>query len=541
MNKHLLRFSSAVIALAFCAFTVCAQKGTFAITNAEIITVSGAVIPSGTVVVRDGLIESVGAGAKVPSDAKVLDGKGLTIYPGFFDTNTSLGVPPPQPRPGNAKDESNSNYPASLRPETDITDSLKAGEAQFSAYRNSGITTVLTGSSDGIFNGHSAVINLAGDTVSAMIVRSNVAQNIAFNTERGGVFPASLLGTFAAMRQMFNDAKRLDEIQRAYASNPKGMKRPEADPSLEALIPVLKGEIPVIMFADSEREIIRALDFTSEYKLKTLIAGGQEAGRVASRLKAQNVPVLLTLNFPVRTSAENKDADEESMRTLRSRVEVPKNAGMLKAAGVKFAFQSGGLKNIRDYLKNAGEATKNGLSEIDAIRAMTLSAAELLGVDAQLGSVEAGKIANLVVVKGPLFDKDMTVTHVFVDGKLFEQPKKVDKPAGPANPNAKAVAAGGTWNVTIEAPGITVPMTLNLTQSGSTITGSIGSSMLGNADIRSGKVTENGFTFESSVVFQGTNLELVFNGRIDGNNVEGTVDTAQGPATFSGTRTPGRN
>ena len=296
---------------------------------------------------------------------------------------------------------------------------LKAGEAQFETQRNAGFTTALTVPRDGIFNGQSALIDLAGDSVSGMIIKSPVAEHITFTTLRTGGYPVSLLGTFSALRQMFLDAQRLQTIQKMYDKDPRGMKRPENDRSLEALIPILNGEMPVVFNANNESEIIRALDFAREFNLKAIIAGGQEAGKVADRLKAQNVPVLLSLDFPKRTAAASTEADPEPIELLRLRAETPKTAARLKQAGVKFAFQSGGMKNISDFLTNANEAVKNGLSKTDAVRAMTLSSAEIFGVENRLGSIEKGKIANLVVSKGDIFDKSKVITQVFVDGKTF--------------------------------------------------------------------------------------------------------------------------
>ncbi len=263
MKKHLLRLTSAIFA--FLCFSVYgqAQTGTYAITNADVVTVSGPTVSNATVIIRDGLIEAVGRDAKIPADAKVLDGKGLTVYPGFFDANTNLGIPKPPPQPGgqnNAQsDLSKTIYPPELRPEEKAFDKLKAGEAQFKTPRDNGFTTILTVSDDGIFQGQSAVINLAGETVSEMVVKPVFAQHVTFRTARGGVFPTSLMGTFAALRQMFLDAKRHEEVQKLYEKNPRGMKRPEANPSLEALIPILKDKTPVVFNANTEREIIRVL------------------------------------------------------------------------------------------------------------------------------------------------------------------------------------------------------------------------------------------------------------------------------------------
>ncbi len=542
MKKHFLRFSVAIFAFLSFSIFVQAQTGTYAITNAEIVTVSGPNLSNATIVIRDGLIESVGANVKVPADAKVFDGKGLTVYPGFFDTNTELGIPkaaPPTPGQNTTSSQSNSIYPPELRAEEKAADKLKAGEAQFKMQRDNGFTTVLTVSDEGIFRGQSAVVNLAGESVAEMIVRPTFAQHVTFRTAGGGVFPTSLMGTFAALRQMFFDAKRLDEIQKMYEKDPRGMKRPDADPTLEALIPIVNGKMPIVFNANTEREIIRVLDLIKEFNLNGIIAGGQESYKVVDRLKAQNVPVFLSLNFPVRTVSENKEADPESLNLLRLRVEVPKNAAKLKAAGVKFAFQSDGIKNIKDFLKNAEEATKNGLPKADAIRAMTLWAAEILGVNQQLGSIETGKIANLVVMKGDIFADDKEITHVFVDGKLFEQEKKPEKkPDDKKDGDAKPANVGGVWSVTVEAPGQTIPLTFTLNQQGTALSGTIGSSAFGTVPIRNGSVTSSGFSFAATVQFGGQELELSFNGKVTGNNVEGVVTTGQGPAAFSGTKNP---
>ena len=548
MKKQILRVSFAFLAVfLFSVSFADAQTRTdvYAITNAQIVTVSGRTIDRGTVVVRNGLIEAVGAAAKIPADAQVIDGSGLTIYPGFFDTLTKLGLPAQTARRGGQNQpgqqtqqpQSNSNYPNGLQPEITAEQELKAGEAQFEAQRNAGFTTVLTVADDNIFNGQSAVINLAGETVSAMIVKTPVAQHISFRTLPGGQYPTSLMGTFSALRQMFLDAQRLAEMKKMYAANPRGMKRPEADPSLEALLPVLSGQIPVVMNANLEREIVRALDLAKEFKLKAIIAGGQEAWQVADRLKADNVPVLLSLDFPKRTAAASAEADPEPLSLLRLRAETPSAAVRLQNAGVKFAFQSGAMRNISDFLMNAGKAVESGLTKDAAIRAMTLSSAEIFGVNNQLGSIEDGKIANLVVMRGDIFGKEKTITHVFVDGKLFEQKEKPKTPAGAITQPGAAANVGGTYSVTLEIPGQPLPATMILTQQGATLTGNL-QTQFGTTTIKDGKVTSEGFSYNATVDFQGQSLEIFVKGTVTGNQISGTVDTPQGPISFSGTKTP---
>ena len=501
---------------------------------------------------RDGLITDVGASAKIPADARVFDATGLTVYPGFFDAGTNLGLPaptpPPAPQPGAqgrgpqaAPAGTNSNYPAGLQPETSTVDQLRGGEAQFESQRNMGFTTALTVPRDGIFNGQSAVINLAGESVSSMLIKAPFAQHITFTTLRTGGYPASLLGTFSAIRQMFLDAQRLNEWKKMYDANPRGLKRPDDDKSLESLFPILNGQMPVVFNANSENEINRALDLAKEFNLKAIINGGNEAWKVANRLKAQNAIVLLSLNFPKKNTQNSPEADPETLETLRLRADAPKNAGKLAQAGVKFAFQSGGMQSLADFFTNAAKATENGLSKEDAVRAMTLSAAEIFGVSDRLGSIETGKIANLVVTKGDILAKDKTVTHVFVDGKFFEQkapPKAEAKPTTSGGEAPKTLQVGGTWNITIEAPGQPLAVTLTLNQQGDKITGNMQSQLLGTTDIKNGAVTAGGFSFDSTVNFQGQSLELSFSGKVTGNQVSGSVSTPMGAVPFSGTKIP---
>ncbi len=546
MKIRSILFALTAIGL-FSVFSAEAQTRTdvYAITNAKIVTVSGAAIEKGTIVVRDGLIESVGAGEKIPADARILDGAGLTVYPGFFDALTSLGLAAPQtPQQPQQRgqqpqtSQTNSNYPGGMQPEISVFDQLKAGDAQFETNRNAGFTTVLTAPREGVFNGQSAVINLAGDTVSEIVIKSPFAEHFTFRTANGGAYPASLLGTFSAFRQMFLDAKRLQDWQKMYAANPKGMKRPEADKSLEALFPLINGVMPIVFNANSEREIVRALDLAKEFKLNAIIAGGQEAWKVADRLKAQNVPVLLSLNFPKRTASVSPDADPEDLETLRFRAETPKGAARLANAGVKFAFQSGGLTNLNDFFTNAAKTTENGLSADAAIRAMTLGAAQILGVDNRLGSIETGKIANLTVVRGDIFAKDKTITHIFVDGRLFEQKEKPKTPATMNPNNSGAASVGGNYKITIEIPGQSTPGTLALTQQGANLSGTISTEFSGTAQLKDGKVTSEGFSFSAMVDFGGSQIEINVTGKVSGNQITGTIVTPQGAAPFSGTKNP---
>jgi imidazolonepropionase-like amidohydrolase len=523
---------------------------TYAITNARIVTVSGPVIDRGTVVIRNGLIAAAGANVTAPPDARVIDGTGLTVYPGLIDSYTNLALPEaaPSPAPGGGGGGGfffvqqqqrpaagpNSTQPVGLQPEVMVEDVIRPGGNEIESSRNVGITTALTFPRSGIWMGQSALINLAGETPQQMIVRSPVAMHVGFTPLRTGQYPGSLLGVFSTLRQMMLDAQRYRDSLAVYERAPRGTRRPETDRSLAALVPVVDGRMPVVMLANSEREIARALDLGAEFKLKLIIAGGREAERVADRLAKQNVPVLLSLNLPKRTTAALPEADPEPLRVLRERVEAQQTAGKLAKAGVRVAFQSGSMTTISDLTGNVRTTIENGLQAADAVRAFTIWPAQILGVQDQLGSIEAGKIANLTVSRGDLFDRNSRVTHVFIDGR----PVDLRPAAGGVGPGAGRNSLSGSWNVNVNLEGQgDKSITLTLQQEGERLSGSI-AGPLGAGEISNASASNTGeVRFTVSVNVEGQTKEATFTGRLANNEIRGNVAiVGSAPGTFTATR-----
>jgi imidazolonepropionase-like amidohydrolase len=549
MPKVRSRLPVAVLALLLVALSLNsitnAQRSaidTYAITNARIITVSGPVIERGTVVIRNGLIAAAGADVHAPPDARVIDGTGLNVYPGLIDSYTDLGLPEASPSPSPAtglaafvaqpspspRGGPNSTQPPGLQPEVMVEDVIRTGGTEIESWRSVGITTALTTPRTGIWMGQSALINLSGETPQQMIVRSPVAMHVGFTPLRA-TYPGSLLGVFSTLRQMMLDAQRYRDSMAIYERNPRGTRRPDTDRSLAALIPVVDGRMPVVMLVDTEREITRALNLASEFKLRLIIAGGREADRVAERLAKQNVPVLLSLNLPKRTTPAMAEAEPEPMRVLRERVEAQQTAGKLAKAGVRFAFQSGSLTDIADLMANARRVIENGLQAADAVRAFTIWPAQILGVESQLGSIEAGKIANLTVTRGDLFARDTRVVHVFIDGR----PVDLRPPVGGPSRNILT----GTWTVNINLGQSDRSITLNLRQEGDRLTGSI-SGPLGAGEISNASTTSAGeVRFTVPVNVEGQTSEATFAGTFANNEIRGSVTiVGSSPGTFTATR-----
>lgn len=416
----------------------------YAITGARIVTVSGPTIDKGALVLRNGLIEAVGATVTAPADAVVIDGSGLTVYPGLIDMGHTGSVDAPViPEPRNPETrEQVERWKRSviLRPDLEAAAHVRVDSPELTRLAAGGITTVLATPAGDVVRGRSSLVNVVapeedpqiGDIAATrrglVVVRTPVALHVTFSERpRGSAYPNSLMGVVAFVRQAFLDAQHYQVAWQHY-QRVKGA-RPAHDPALEALQPAIEGKLPVAFQAGSPREIRRALKMASDLKLDAIVTGGLGAAEVAAELKAAGARVVYSLDYPTRPRTLAPDADEP-LRTLRERAGAPKAPAMLDKAGVLFAFQTGGLGDAKDFVKNAAKAVKEGLPADRAIRALTINAAKIAGADDRLGSLDRGKIANLIVTEGALFDEKMKLRHVFVDGRparIEDQPPRRER------------------------------------------------------------------------------------------------------------------
>jgi imidazolonepropionase-like amidohydrolase len=324
-------------------------------------------------------------------------------------------------------------------------DQLHADESRLEKARTVGITTALTIPRSGLIIGQSALINLAGENPAKMVVKSPVALHIGLSqAESFRTYPGSLMGMISYIRQTLLDAQQYGLEQERYKRIQRGVRRPEPDKALEALQPVVAGQLPVVFTADEAKEIQRIIKLAGEFNLKYVISGASEGYEVADLLRDKQIPILVSLNFPTQP----KDADPEAdvpLRVLRLRAEAPKTPAALHQAGVKFAFTSGFMSEPKDFIKNAARAIKAGLPEEAAVQALTINAAEILGVAEQLGSIEAGKIANLVVTDGDLFNEKTKVKHLFIDGREIELKKSPTDEKKPTDASSVGTVHPMAW------------------------------------------------------------------------------------------------
>ncbi len=506
------------------------DPGVYAVTGARLVTLSGAPIERGTIVLRDGLIEALGTDLEPPPDALTVDGDGLTVYPGFIDAFSQAGIVLPEGREyaGNLAD----------RPASEHFD---PGARNLEDYLKQGFTTALLVRDDAVFGGGAVLMNLIGEDVSSMTVKAPVVQTLGYAMQRD--YPGTLMAVVAYQRQTLIDAAYQDLLLNRYRREPRGMVRPPVDRALEALIPVATGRAPLLVIVQSENDLKRLRDLGRDYGVQYWIAGAQEAWRVPELIRSAGAPVIVSLDFPPIESVTGywydrafrhlEEAESEAFDD-RDEAAVHGNAAAVATLGVPLALGTGGMRDPDSFLENLRLAISAGLPAATALDALTRTPARLFGVEAVLGSLEPGKIANLTITGGgDIFsDSEAYIAHVFVDGRKrsFEKPRP--RASGPA-----AAGPAGEWDLEINAEGMTIEMTLTLELEGTDVTAVI---------VQEGEEMHLSGTFsEGELSLQGTIPDesaapITLTATIEGNEMRGSLGVAgMGTFTLTGTKKPG--
>jgi len=389
-----------------------------AFTNATIITEPGRVINDGTLVIRNGMIVSVGTNVTVPADARVWDMAGKTIYPGFIDAYTEVGMKDSRVE----LDRGAQSWNPQLRAQLSAVDEFNPEGDGSSDLRAQGFTTALSAPPLGIFRGDAAVVELNDGSVANRLVRSGVAQSASLSRSWafGFGYPTSQIGVIALIRQTLYDADWYDRAHQAYNNNPRGLQRPESNAPLAALRDVVRGTKPILFSTNSDEEILRALRFTDEFNITPWIKGNGNEYKLIDVLTNHSAPLILPLAFPDAPDVESpEEALNENLSSLRDWYLAPENPGRLNQAGIPFSFTTDGLENKSHFLRNLREAVFAGLDSEAALAALTRNPAQLLGIDATHGSISTGKVANFVITDGDLFTDQTRIMDVWVNGDRF--------------------------------------------------------------------------------------------------------------------------
>jgi imidazolonepropionase-like amidohydrolase len=399
--------------------------GVHALTNARIVTAPGRTLENATLVIRDGVIEAVGANVRAPADARVWDMAGRTLYPGFIDAYADVGMRTEFTEEDRAEQRGAVYWNPQVRSFVDaVADFAASDTTRPAALRSQGFTVVNTVPRIGLFRGQTALISLADGPVADRIIRSGVAQSMTLwrDNNAGPGYPTSSMGAMTFIRQTLHDVDWHNRAHAAYQRNPQSVRRPEASAALAALGPALRGDQPLIVETRSEEEALRALGFAGEFPVRLWIRGSGAEYRLIDQFRGMNTPLILPVNFPqAPDAARSEQALNLSLSQLRHWHTAPENPGRLSSAGVQFALTTDGLTQRSQFLSNVRSAVERGLSADAALASLTTVPAGYLGLNRTHGTLEAGKVANVVVADGDLFTGSSTrVEAVWVDGRRFE-------------------------------------------------------------------------------------------------------------------------
>jgi imidazolonepropionase-like amidohydrolase len=530
---------AAMGAVLFGAERVAAQGGEpqyFAIRGATVVPVSGPRLENATIIISRGVIKAVSKDATIPDEAWVIEGKGLTVYPGLMDSFTDVGIPPavaPSGESGSRPAQPISHGPEDRpgsTPWRNAADEASLSDKRVETWRSAGFTTVVSAPKGGMFPGQAALLDLAGERNGDMVVKTPVAVPVSLQpTGNFGSFPGALMGSIAYVRQVWLDTEWSTKAQAVYEKNPRGVARPPYDRTEEALADAIEDHALVLIPGNDATQIRRALELADRWQVKGVLYGGQMSYEVANEIAAKKLTVLVDLKWP----EADKDADPDevpSLNTLRFRDRAPSSPAALSKAGVKFAFYSGTITAPKDILKAAKKSIDAGLSPDAAIRAFTLTPAEIFGVSDRLGSIENGKIANLVVTDGDIFDEKTKIKFVFVDGHTFT----IREPEKPKEAPKRDLT--GKWKLSYTTPDGPEESTLDLVMAkDGSLSGTI-SSTRGNANIISGNLSADKFTFTINIPIEGSPTDVIFTGTFDGTSMKGSISVQGLDIEFTGIR-----
>jgi imidazolonepropionase-like amidohydrolase len=568
----------ALLAMAFCLpASLFAQDSelapvsrTLAITNVNIVQAPGRKIDMGTVVLKDGLILSVGKNVSIPADAIVIKADSMYVYAGFIDGLSHVGIPkpkeepngPPRPKdPGNPKPEE-----AGITPQVDVRSSLNPWDKSVEELRNVGFTTAHVVPYGGMMPGSGAIVLLSGKSADEMVL-VNKSSFYSELTPAQRSYPGTVMGVMAKYRELYRQAALSRSYENAYASNRAGIQRPTTDRTLESLYPVIDKKLPVLFKAERVMDAQRVLTLQSDLGFNLLLAELKEGWDIVNKVKGSNAKVFLSLDLPEEKKDDKKEGEgekkedkaksEEKKEKETKKEDKPKTpadlekaalekrkedfiakyvgqAAVYQKAGVKYGFSTMSAK-ASDIKSNLGRMIKAGLSEDAALASLTTAPAELLGLSDRMGSVDNGKIANLVISDKPYFNEKSKVRYVVVDGTLYKletkEPKKADA-------NAKDIVSG-SWSMSTEADRV-YSSTVVLKKDGNTVSGTISGDLMPQAvDLKDVSIDGNKLSFSYTVNFGGGSLDVSVEGTIDGDDFKGSSSTTEyGSFPVKGKRNP---
>lgn len=524
----------------------------YAITNVNIIQAPGRKIDMGTIVIKDGLIKAVGKGIPIPADAIVIKADSMYVYAGFIDGMTRAGVNRPKeenlPRP---KDPGNPPAErAGITPYTDVRFALNPADKSLEELRNIGFTAVQVVPYGNLLPGQAAIVLSGGKSADEMMLigRSSMYAEL---TGANNMYPATLLGVMATWRDLYRKAVNAKAYEGLYASNRSGLERPVSDRNLEAFYPIIDQKQSVLFRSERLLDVNHVLTLKKDLGFSATIADVKDAWPIVNTIKGSGVKTFLSLDLPEEVKKDDKKKEEKKDAAEPTAAQKEKEAlekrkaeaiqsyaaqaGAFQKAGVTFGFASISAKT-KDIPANLRRMIAAGLTEDAALAALTTNPAQLLGLSDRLGTVDNGKVANLVITDKSYFNEKAKVRYVFVDGTMY---KMEVKEARKGDPNAK-VDLEGSWSTVTESQQGRAEGKLTFKKEGSGYSGKVSGGRLPSPiDLTEVTLDGNALTFKYTMTFGANSVTVTGDVTIEGDSFKGNISFGQNrTAPIEGTKDP---
>lgn len=532
---------------------------TYAITNVNIIQAPGRKIDMGTILVKDGIIKAVGKTVSIPPEAIVIKADSMYVYAGFIDGLSRVGVIKPKEETNRErpKDPGNpTNERAGITPQNDVRNELNPADKSLEELRSVGFTTAHVVPYGGMLPGNGSIILLGGSSADNMVLASKTAFYSEL-TSAQRVYPSTIIGVMAKWRELYRQASLSKNYETLYASNRAGLERPTTDRVLEAFYPVIDKRQPVLFKSEKILDIQRVLTLQGDFGFSLMLADVKEGWDVTNKIKAANAKTFLSLDLPEAKKevkeGDKKEGDKKDDKKAKSAVELEKEAlekrkeeftakytaqpAVFQKAGIAFGFSSLSAKP-KDIPANLRRMIAAGLTEDQALAALTTTPAQLLGLSDRMGSIDNGKMANLVISDKSYFNEKAKVRYVFVDGQLYtldvKEEKKGDK-------NGAKASVQGNWSYSTETPQGTNTGKIKLKNADGTYSGTITSNMSDKeTEIKNVTVDGNKLSFTFDFQMGSNTMAIEVNLTIDGTSFDGSMNVGSyGSFPMKGSKDPG--
>jgi imidazolonepropionase-like amidohydrolase len=535
---------------------------TYAITNATIVQSPGRKVENATLILKDGLIVSVGKGVAIPPEAIIIKADSMFVYAGFIDGLTRAGVNKPKEEskekvkdPGNPPPDR-----AGITPQNEVRTFLNPADKSLEELRNLGFTVAQVVPHGNFLPGQGSIVLLGGKSADQMVLANNSSLYSELSGA-SGIYPNTTMAVMAKWRELYRQAAQAKSYQSLYASNRVGLERPASDRILEAFYPIIDQRIPVLFKSEKVLETQRIFSLKNDLGFPLMIAEVKEGWPIVNKIKASGAKVFLSLDLPEEVKKEEKKDDKKlEKKDSTKKQEPPKvkttadlekealekrkadaianytsQASAFSKAGVAFGFSSMSAKP-KDIQANLRRMISSGLTEDAALAALTTTPAQLLGLSDRLGTIDNGKMANLVISDKSYFNEKAKVRYVFVDGVMYKMDAKDVKKS---DSNSKA-EIDGTWSTVTQTPQGNNEGKVTFKKDGGGYKGTVSGGRLPSpVDMTEVSLDGNKLTYSYSISFGGNSIKVEVDVTVDGDSFKGNASVGQrGSFSIEGTKDP---